>query len=128
LSEVQKIHLDPNADHSVRLNLTKVIPPVQVPADTQWVKRIKIQSKLLTQFWGHPIYLGATILLPKGYEEHPASYYPVLYLQGHFNPGAPLGFTTDPSHTHGCKPESVRQAQKLNVIDPADDCDDSGGN
>jgi hypothetical protein len=39
-----------------------------MPADTEWVKRIKFQSKALTQFWGHPIYIGATVLLPKGYE------------------------------------------------------------
>ena len=126
-SEVQKVHLDPGTDYTAHLYLTKTIPPIEVPADTQWVKRIKLQSKLLTQFWGRPIYLGATILLPKGYEEHPATYYPVLYLQGHFNPGAPFGFTADPKRTRGCKPRSVRQGQKFNVTDPADECDDSGG-
>jgi hypothetical protein len=126
LSEVQKIHLNTGAGYSVRLNLTKQIPPIEMPPDTQWVKRIKIQSKLLTQFWGHPFFLGATILLPKGYEEHPNSYYPVIYAQGHFSLAAPLGFSTDPKLTHGCKPESVRQGRKLNVRDPAEDCDDSG--
>ena len=32
------------------------------------VKRIKIQSQILTKWWGHPIYLGATVLLPKDYD------------------------------------------------------------
>ena len=53
---------------AIRLVADKVIPPVQVPPDTAQVKRIKIQSQILTKWWGHPIYLGATVLLPKGYD------------------------------------------------------------
>ncbi|HEV2386300.1 MAG TPA: alpha/beta hydrolase-fold protein [Candidatus Acidoferrales bacterium] len=89
------VHLAP-AGYDVKLQLTRTIPPVQVPPDTQWVKRIKIQSQLLTKFWGHPIYIGATILLPKGYDSHPAVSYPVLYEQGHFDLSPPLGFSTHP--------------------------------
>jgi len=91
-SEVQKLHLDPSAGYEVSLSLTKVVPPVQIPKDAEWVKLIKIQSDLLTKFWGQPIYLGATVLLPKGYESHPAVSYPVLYQQGHFSLAAPLQF------------------------------------
>jgi hypothetical protein len=60
------------------------------------VKHIKIQSKLLTEFWGHPIYIGAIVLLPKGYEEHPDVFYPVHYKQGHFSLRPPNGFRTEP--------------------------------
>ena len=67
-SEVQKVHLDPAAGYEIKLSLTKEIPPVQVPADTAWVKHIKIQSEMLTKFWGHPMYIGAVVLLPKGYD------------------------------------------------------------
>ena len=97
ISEVQRIHLDPAAGYSVKLSLAKVIPPIVVPADTAWVKRVKIQSKLMTAFWGRPIYFGATVLLPKGYDEHPNVSYPVVYLQGHFSLAAPFGFQTEPS-------------------------------
>ena len=93
-SEVAKVHLDPAAGYEVNLSLTKVIPPVEIPQDTEWVKHIKIQSDLLTKFWGQPIYLGATVLLPKGYDSHPTVSYPVLYEQGHFSLGAPMGFST----------------------------------
>jgi hypothetical protein len=93
-SEVQKVRLDPAAGYEVSLGLSKVIPPVQVPQDTEWVKHIKIQSDLLTKFWGQPIYLGATVLLPKGYDSHPTVSYPVLYEQGHFGLGAPMRFST----------------------------------
>src|SRR5579863_9956545 len=95
-SVAQSVHLDPISGYNVRLELTNTIPPVVMPADTQYVKHIKIQSKMLTQFWGQPIYLGATVLLPEGYESHPDAHYPVLYEQGHFNLRPPLGFSTDP--------------------------------
>jgi len=93
-SEVEKVHLDPAAGYEVKLSLSKVIPPVEIPKDTEWVKHIKIQSGLLTKFWGQPIYLGATVLLPKGYDSHPTVSYPVLYEQGHFSLGAPMRFST----------------------------------
>jgi len=92
-SAVKKVHLDANAGYDVKLELTNVIPPVEVPADTAWVKRVKIQSKLLTAFWGHPFYIGATVLLPKDYDRNPGERYPVIYIQGHFSLGAPFGFT-----------------------------------
>jgi hypothetical protein len=69
-----------------------VIPPIKVPADTEMVKRIKIQSAILTKWWGQPIYLGATILLPRDYDKHPDVRYPVNYIQGHFSLAAPGGF------------------------------------
>jgi len=94
-SEVQRVHLDRSAGYDVRLSLTKVIPPVQVPADTTWVKHVKIQSEVLTRFWGHPMYIGAIVLLPKGYDEQQNSAYPVVYEEGHFSLNAPLGFSTE---------------------------------
>ena len=63
---------------------TKVIPPIEVPPDTEYVKRFKFQSPMLTKFWGRPIYLGATVLLPRDYERETISY-PVNYVQGHFS-------------------------------------------
>ncbi len=94
-SPVQRVHLDPASGFDVALQATQVIPPIQVPPDTKWVKRVKMQSPILTKFWGHPMYIGATVLLPQGYDAHPGVHYPVLYEQGHFSLAAPMGFTTD---------------------------------
>lgn len=91
-SEVKYSHLDTAAGYKIKLSLSNVIPSVEVPEDTKWVKRVKIQSDMLTEFWGHPIYIGATVLLPKGYDTHPDVYYPVHYMQGHFSLRAPHGF------------------------------------
>ena len=97
VSEIRRIHLDPARGYDVKLELTKTIPPIAAPPDTAWVKRIKIQSQKLTKFWGQPIYLGATVLLPKGYNDHPNERYPVIYIQGHFGLGAPFGLSETPA-------------------------------
>ena len=91
-SDVSKVTIDPAEKRTITLSCKNEIPPVVVPPDTEWVKRIKFRSKILTEFWGQPIYLGATVLLPKGYDEHPDVYYPVNYDQGHFSLRAPHGF------------------------------------
>ncbi len=105
VSEVQKIRLNPAAGFNVKLTLTKKLPPVEIPPDTEWVKRVKMQSKMLSEFWGHPVYLGATLLLPKGYTENTKQKYPAIYIQGHFGLNAPFGFTTTPPAT----PETAEQ-------------------
>ena len=90
------MRVDSAAGGIVKLVADQVIPPIAPPADTPFVKRFKIQSPMLTKFWGRPIYLGATVLLPRDYDRETMSY-PVLYDQGHFSSGAPLRF--DPAFT-----------------------------
>jgi Putative esterase len=89
-SRPQRVRIDATTE-PIRLVADQVIPPVTVPADTAFVKRIRIQSALLTKFWGRPIYLGATVLLPRDYDASTMKY-PVLYRQGHFSLAPPLGF------------------------------------
>jgi Putative esterase len=99
LSDVRRFHLDPVGGYEIQLSLDKTIAAIQVPVDTKYVRHVKIESKLLSQFWGQPMYLGATVLLPEGYEEHPQAHYPVLYEQGHFGLRPPLGFSEEVSAT-----------------------------
>ena len=96
-SDAGHFHLDPLTGYEIRLTLNHTIPTTLPPGDTQYVKHIKFQSKLLSQFWGQPISIGATVLLPEGYDTHPNSHYPVVYDQGHFSLRPPLGFATEPS-------------------------------
>ena len=92
-SEVKKIVINSSSNKTIKIICDKIIPPVQLPADTKWVKRIKFKSKILSEFWGQPIYLGATILLPKDYDQNTDIFYPVIYGQGHFSIRNPLGFS-----------------------------------
>ncbi|MEO8028362.1 MAG: alpha/beta hydrolase-fold protein, partial [Bryobacteraceae bacterium] len=83
--------VDGSKGFAIRIQCDQVVKPVEIPKDTEWVKRFKIQSPLLTKFWGRPVYLGATVLLPRDYATSTTSY-PVLYQQGHYSLAAPLGF------------------------------------
>ncbi len=96
-SATRRVHLDAAAGYRIPLVCDQAIPPVEAPADSEWVKRFKMQSPLLTRFWGRPIYLGATVLLPRDYDKTTLSY-PVLYEQGHFSLRAPLGFAPMPNN------------------------------
>jgi hypothetical protein len=93
VSEVQKVHIDPTKKAMYKLSLTKTIPAVPAAQETEWVKRFRITSKLASAFWGHPMSLGAVVLLPKGYAENPTKRYPVVYTVGHYSERAPFGFT-----------------------------------
>jgi len=90
-SDVQRVHLDPRRGWNIELTASHVIAPVEMPEDDAWVKRFRFQSPMLTRFWGRPIFLGATVLLPRDYDSD-TTHYPVLYEQGHFSLRPPLGF------------------------------------
>jgi hypothetical protein len=86
------------AGGTIRLAVDKVMPPRPRPADTEWVKRVPIQSRKLTAFWGRPVFVNATVLLPKGYGEHPGARYPVVYTFGH---SVPFSFNPDSTRVRG---------------------------
>jgi hypothetical protein len=90
-SKVERLRLDAVGGYSIPLVADRVIPPIEIPPDTRWVKRFRLESPMLTKFWGQPIYLGATVLLPRDYETETIDY-PVIYRQGHFSLRAPLRF------------------------------------
>jgi len=79
-----KVHFDPAATPAIDLLIDQAIPPLTEPRDTRYVRHIRIQSKLLTEFWGRPMYIGAHILLPEGWDTHPGVKYPLAIFHGHF--------------------------------------------
>jgi len=92
-----RLRLNPAADKTFTLQLDQVLPPLEMvppggttqqgnPPDTRHVRHIKIKSALLSKFWGRPMYIGANVLLPEGYND-PANRcvrYPVIWHEGHF--------------------------------------------
>ncbi|HEV2424752.1 MAG TPA: esterase [Terriglobia bacterium] len=100
-----KLRLDPASGATIRLKLDKTIPPVEDPAQmaakdpgAKWLKYLRFKSAKLTEFWGRDTYLGAWILLPDGFDEHPDARYPLVVYQNHFTHrfSAPLAFRTTP--------------------------------
>ncbi len=88
---------------NVDVVMDQVIPPIEEPKDTEWIKHIKVKSEKLSEFWGRDIYLGAHVLLPKGFEEHPEAKYPLMVFHGHY-PSDFGGFRTTPPDPN-LKPE-----------------------
>ena len=88
------LHVGPGAP-TVELPLDQTIPPITPPADTPFVKHIRIRSELLSKYWGRDLYLGAHILLPAGFDMHPNARYPLMVFHGHF-PDDISEFRTEP--------------------------------
>jgi Putative esterase len=78
------VTLEPDEPLVFRISLDSIIPPIEPPRDTKYIRHERIQSRLLTRFWGRPVYLGAHILLPEGFEQHPNARYPLVIDHGHF--------------------------------------------
>ena len=54
-STVQTLSVGPGRPekvHGLSLSLSEVIPPIEPPADTEFVKHISIKSEMLSEFWG----------------------------------------------------------------------------
>ena len=83
-STPQKFPIDPQKDMMINIILDKEIPPIPPPKDTKYIKHVKIESKRLTEFWGRPMHLGACVLLPEGFDDHPEVRYPLVVNHGHF--------------------------------------------
>ena len=115
-SKPVKMRIDPKWGQVIRISLAEKIPPVeeeladvdslldwgrgigQPVADNKWVKHIRFQSELLTKFWGRPTYLGAIVLLPDGFDEHPDARFPLVVEQDHYHRDLflPNAFRTEP--------------------------------
>jgi hypothetical protein len=98
ISKPVKVKIDPASSTGINIVLNDSIPAIKEPEDTKYIRHIKIQSKLLTEFWGRPMYLGAHILLPEGWDTHPDAKYPLAIFHGHF-PDDFSGFRTTPPDT-----------------------------
>jgi enterochelin esterase-like enzyme len=102
----EKIHFDGKTQQAVKLNLDQVVPPIEGTDDdpvvmaakspaAKWLKYMRFRSEKLSKFWGRDTYLGAWILLPDGFDEHPDAKYPLIVYQDHYHAGiGPVPFTS----------------------------------
>ena len=113
LNKPVPIHLDPQSINVVRISLSEKIPPIERPKDTQYIKHMQIESKLLSAFWGRPTYIGATIVLPEGFDEHPNAHYPLLVHQGHFEADWEFFLGKIPAELKGAVLERAQYANRF---------------
>jgi hypothetical protein len=79
----------------IEVVMDQVIGPVEEPEDTEYVRHIKMRSEMLSEFWGTDMYLGAHVLVPHGFDDHPEARFPLMIFHGHF-PQDFGGFRTEP--------------------------------
>jgi len=106
-SKPAKLRIDPQAGGRVEILLDQEIPPLPEPKDTKYIKHVRIKSELLSRFWGRPMYLGAHVLLPEGFDQHPEARYPLCVFHGHF-PADFGGFRTEPPDPN-LKPDYIER-------------------
>jgi hypothetical protein len=95
-NEPQKLHIDPKSKETLKLTLSRTVPPIEgtnldpafmaahSPA-AQWLKYMRFRSEKLSKFWGRDTYLGAWVLLPDGFDDHPDAHYPLVVYQDHYS-------------------------------------------
>lgn len=89
------VQIDASGSGQFELVMDQQIPEIEPPADTDFIKHITMRSELLSEFWGEDVMLGAHVLLPAGFDEHPEARYPLMVFHGHF-PSDFGGFRTEP--------------------------------
>jgi hypothetical protein len=90
-----RVHFANGSAAPLSIRLDNVIPPITPPKDTEFVRHVMIKSELLSKFWGRPMYIGAHILVPAGFDTHPNAHYPLMVFHGHF-PDDISEFSTTP--------------------------------
>ncbi len=123
-SDVQTITVGDDGPSSVDLVLNNVIQPPRPLGegevlqlgnfeDTEWVRYVKIRSEKLSEFWGRDMYIGANVLLPPGYDDHPNTRFPVLYMQGHSSGLTPMPWAPNEWFRPGYEAEHVAVGPQL---------------
>lgn len=115
-----KVHFDPGSGQTIKLTLDQVIAPIEGTDEdpvvmaahepgAKWLKYMRFRSEKLSRFYGRDTYLGAWILLPDGFDEHPEAHYPLVVYQDHYHPElGPVPFVTSPPDPK--KPDARRLA------------------
>ncbi len=94
-STPQKIKINPKSNQTIQIVLDQENPAMPAPKETKYIKHVKMRSKLLSDFWGRDMYLGAFVLLPEGFDKNPQAKYPLSVFHGHF-PAQFEGFRETP--------------------------------
>jgi len=94
-SEPVPIEIGGGTEEKFSILLDREIPAIDPPGDTPYIKHIRMRSELLSEFWGEDVYLGAHVLLPHGFDEHPDARFPLMIFHGHF-PDDFGGFRSEP--------------------------------
>ena len=89
------LHIDASHPARIALLLDQQIATIAPNTDSEFIRHLRIRSELLSRFWGRDVFIGAHILVPKGFDTHPQAHYPLMVFHGHY-PDDISGFRTTP--------------------------------
>jgi hypothetical protein len=119
-SKPQVEYLKRNGEQEIRVHVDQAIVQGNVPncsgngrENSEFIKTVRMKSKLLSEFWSEPITLEACVLLPYGWNEHPNVKYPLVIAHGHYSSqwAAPVTFEESPPENFD--PENYDSVAKL---------------
>lgn len=93
---------NPASAAPVEFTLSVRVPGESV-RESETLKLVELESARLSRFWGRPIAVKATVLLPPGYAASPAKKYPTVYLVHGF----------EGNHLTGALYQAPRLAQEM---------------
>lgn len=78
-SSILRRELDPQQSGTIKLHIDRIYraPPF---AETERVKLVDIESRLLSRFHGRPIHMHAGVVLPRSFAREKEKRYPVIYV------------------------------------------------
>lgn len=113
-SKAVKVNLTSKSARQVHLTIDQVYQPSPFK-ETERVKLVEIESKLLSDFHKKPVHMRAGVVLPKSFVKEPKRRYPVIY--------AIPGFSGTHHGAHGAlrrKPNDVAGVEMMYVVlDPS---------
>jgi hypothetical protein len=79
-----RLHIDKAHPLKTSLVLDQQISAIEPAKDSEFVRHVRMRSEVLSRFWGRDVFIGAHILLPKGFDTHPQARYPLMVFHGHY--------------------------------------------
>jgi hypothetical protein len=98
-SKPMRLHIDAANPVRTAVILDQEIAPLAPKTDSEFVRHIRMRSELLSRFWGRDVFIGAHVLLPKGFDAHPQARFPLMVFHGHY-PEDISEFRTTPPDPH----------------------------
>ncbi len=80
----RRCYINPQSGGVIHLELTRRIPPLPRLHSTRYLRRFRLKSRLISRFWGRPMYISGMVLLPHGWYSHPSAHYPLILYESHF--------------------------------------------
>jgi S-formylglutathione hydrolase FrmB len=111
-SRVAEIEFNPRADVVAKLDVVEEVPPADPFPETELVKELVLESRLLSDFHGRPIRQRGAVVLPASYATEPERRYPVLYII----PGFGGSYRTALAYQTGGPPAGPDETEFIRVV------------